>query len=88
MLLGGIMYYSAAFKNPIYTHVLEYLVLLIVVVSTIVCLMTVVMELYQSIKFFAASRAKDTKAKVGCVSYACRQMIAGCIVHAFVGVCR
>ena len=64
VLLGGIAYSLAVFSNPMYYTVLEYGVMLIVVASTIVCALTVLSELGQSIKFFALSTQATRRMKV------------------------
>lgn len=64
VLLGGIAYSVANFANPIYFKVLEYTVLLMVVVSTIVCILTVLTELAQSVKYFAMATKANRRVKV------------------------
>jgi hypothetical protein len=66
VLLGGLAYSVSGFKDPLYLSILEYIVLMIVVVSTVVCIATVLMELFTSIKYFAAAtKANRRNKKVG-----------------------
>ena len=64
VLLGGTAYSVAKFGNAAYFDVLEYLVLLIVVASTIICALTILNELLQSIKYFALATKANRRLKV------------------------
>ncbi len=66
VLQGGIGYAVTEFKYPLYREIMEYVVLLIVVVSTGVCALTVLAELLQSIKFFVKAMQSNRRVKVGC----------------------
>jgi uncharacterized protein HemY len=64
VLLGGIAYSVANFTNKIYFTVLEYTVLLMVIISTVVCVLTVLTELGQSVKYFAMATKANRRVKV------------------------
>ena len=64
VLLGGIGYSVAEFSMPIYYDLLEYIVLLIVVASTIICAITILNELMQSIRYFALATQANRRMKV------------------------
>ena len=64
VLLGGIAYSVATFSSPVYFDILEYIVLLIVVVSTVICAFTILTELAQSIKYFALASQANRRMKV------------------------
>ncbi len=68
VLLGGIAHSVAKFSKPIYFKVLEYTVLLMVVVSTVVCILTVLTELAQSVKYFAMATKANQRVKVGAMA--------------------
>ena len=64
VLLGGIAYSVATFSSQVYFDILEYIVLLIVVVSTVICAFTILTELAQSIKYFALASQANRRMKV------------------------
>jgi hypothetical protein len=64
VLLGGLAYSVAEFSEPVYYTILEYIVLTMVVVSTVVCLLTILTELGQSVKYFAAAQQANRRVKV------------------------
>lgn len=66
VLMCGMAYAVASFKNPIYYDLLQYVVLLIVVISTIVCVLTIAMEMVESLKYFARATQANRRMKVRC----------------------